>query len=95
MAMYMKETDSAVQIQTLRQQMADPLDQMDCILTDNVIDKHGTLFSIHVGMLESLEKNPINVFLLFSAKKIGNAIRHKTTMSRTRNGNNPRYVTSL
>jgi hypothetical protein len=75
--------------------MANALDQMDHILTHNVVNEHCTLFDLHMGMFESLKQHPVNVFLLFSAEEIGNAVRHEATVPRTSNCNDSGDITGL
>jgi hypothetical protein len=75
--------------------MTNVLDQMDYILTDNVVNEHCTLVNIHVGMFESLEQHPVNVFLLFSAEEIGNAVRHEAAMPSTGDCNDSCDITGL
>lgn len=63
MAVYVKKSYGNVNDEAHRQQFSDPVEKMNDILADNVIDKQQALLWINVSCLTSLYQTPINMLV--------------------------------
>ena len=89
MAVDVEEADCGVNNQAFWQEMADPVLEMNNVLACYVVNDHGSLSGIHVRGIECLKKGPINIFLLFPMKKIGDTVRGETPVAGTGNCHYP------
>ena len=65
-AVDMESANAAINDQPWREQVSNPILQVNKVLTRNVIDEDDTLVHINIGCFQRLQKRPIYILLLFS-----------------------------
>jgi hypothetical protein len=82
-AMHVEVVDCPLNGQTGRQFVSDPVDQVDNVLTYNVIYEHDSLLRRDADDLQATNQSEVDIFLLFAFQQINKGIRHKATMPGT------------
>ena len=68
MGMDMKKADGSIDNEIRRKEMSDAFQDVDNILTYNVINENEALIILDVGVFQSLEKWKVGIFLLLAFK---------------------------